>query len=119
MDGSDGSFFGLIIQLAAIAVFAWVFWRIFEKAGKPGWAALIPIYNAVVLMEIVGRPWWWVLLFFIPLVNIVVGFIVALDLSRSFGHDVAFAIGLFLLSFIFYPILAFGGDSYRGPAAAL
>jgi len=51
-------------------------------------------------------------------VNVVIGFLVALDLSRSFGHDVAFALGLFFLGFIFYPILAFGGDSYQGPSAA-
>ena len=118
MDRGDASFFGLIIQLAIIAFFVWVFWRIFEKAGKPGWAAIIPIYNVIVMLEIVGRPWWWIILFFIPLVNIVIGFIVALDLSRSFGHDLAFALGLFFLGIIFYPLLAFGGDSYRGPAAA-
>lgn len=118
MDRGDGSFFGLIIQLAVIAFFIWVLWKIFEKAGKPGWAAVIPIYNVIVLLEIVGRPWWWIFLFLIPLVNVVIGFLVALDLSRSFGHDLAFAFGLFLLGFIFYPILAFGGDSYQGPSAA-
>lgn len=118
MDRGDGTFFGLIIQLAVIAFFVWVLWKIFEKAGKPGWAAIIPIYNVVVLLEIVGRPWWWIILFLIPLVNIVIGFMVALDLSRSFGHDLAFALGLFFLAFVFYPILAFGGDSYQGPAAA-
>lgn len=117
MDG-DAGFFGLLMQLVVVAVFLWVFWRIFEKAGKPGWAAIIPIYNAVVFLQIVGRPVWWILLFLIPVVNIVVGFLVALDLSRSFGHDLAFALGLFFLGFIFYPILAFGGDTYRGPAAA-
>ena len=116
MDGD--SVFGLIFQLLIVALFAWVFWRIFEKAGKPGWAAIIPIYNVIVLLEIVGRPVWWVLLLFIPVVNIVIGFLLALDLSRSFGHDLAFALGLFFLGFIFYPVLAFGGDTYRGPAAA-
>lgn len=117
MDG-DGSFFGLIAQLAIIAFFLAVFWKIFEKAGKPGWAAIIPIYNVIVLLEIVGRPLWWIILLFIPIVNIVVGFLLALDLSRSFGHDLAFALGLFFLGIIFYPILAFGGDTYQGPAAA-
>lgn len=117
MEG-DSSIFGLIFQLLIIALFAWVFWRIFEKADKPGWAALIPIYNVIVLLEIVGRPMWWIILLLIPIVNVVVGFIVALDLSRSFGHDIAFALGLFFVGFIFYPILAFGGDAYRGPAAA-
>jgi len=117
MEGDSG-FFGWVFQLAVLALFLWVFWRIFEKAGKPGWAALIPIYNVIVLLEIVGRPVWWIILLFIPIVNLVVGFMLALDLSRSFGHDVAFALGLFFLGFIFYPILAFGGDTYRGPAAA-
>ncbi|MBW2509510.1 MAG: signal peptidase I, partial [Deltaproteobacteria bacterium] len=107
MDG-DGSFFTLIIQLAIVAFFLAVMWKIFEKAGKPGWAAIIPIYNIVVLLEIVGRPVWWILLLLIPIVNIVVGFLLALDLSRSFGHDLAFALGLFFLGFVFYPILAFG-----------
>ena len=114
----DGGVFELIMQLVIIALFAWVFWRIFEKAGKPGWAALIPIYNIVVFLDIIGRPVWWIILLFIPIVNVIVGFIVALDLSRSFGHDLAFALGLFFLGFIFYPILAFGSDTYRGPAAA-
>ena len=118
MDQGDFSFLGLIIQLAVVAFFVWVFWRIFEKAGKPGWAAIIPIYNVIVLLEIVGRPWWWLILFLIPLVGFVVAFLVVLDLSRSFGHDLAFALGLFFLGIVFYPILAFGGDTYGGPAAA-
>jgi len=118
MDG-DGSFFALIVQLAVVAFFLAVAWKIFEKAGRPGWAAIIPIYNVIVLLEIVGRPIWWVVLLFIPIVNVVVGFLIALDLSRSFGHDLAFALGLFFLGFIFYPVLAFGGDTYRGPAAAV
>jgi len=117
MDG-DGSFFTLIIQLAIVAFFLAVMWKIFETAGKPGWAAIIPIYNIIVLLEIVGRPVWWIVLLLIPIVNIVVGFLLALDLSRSFGHDLAFALGLFFLGFVFYPILAFGSDTYRGPAAA-
>lgn len=117
MDG-DGSFFGLVVQLLVLAFFVWVFWQIFEKAGKPGWAAIIPIYNVIVLLEIVGRPVWWILLLLIPVVNVVVGFLLALDLSRSFGHDLAFALGLFFLGFVFYPVLAFGSDRYQGPAAA-
>ena len=115
---NDGSTFGLIFQLLILAFFVWVFWKIFEKAGKPGWAAIIPIYNVIVLLQVVGRPFWWIFLLLIPLVNVVIGFIVALDLSRSFGHDLAFALGLFFLGFIFYPVLAFGGDAYQGPAAA-
>jgi cellulose synthase/poly-beta-1,6-N-acetylglucosamine synthase-like glycosyltransferase len=118
MQQGDVDFFAVIAQLAVVALFVWVFWRIFEKAGKPGWAAIIPIYNVIVMLEIVGRPWWWLILLLIPVVNIVVGFLLALDMSRSFGHDLAFALGLFFLGLIFYPILAFGSDTYSGPAAA-
>jgi len=101
MQQGDVSFLAVIIQLAVVALFVWVFWRIFEKAGKPGWAAIIPIYNVIVMLEIVGRPWWWLILLLIPVVNIVVGFLLALDMSRSFGHDLAFALGLFFLGIIF------------------
>lgn len=118
MQQGDIGVFGLIIELGLLALFVWVFWRIFEKAGKPGWAAIVPIYNVIVLLEIVGRPWWWILLLLIPVVNIVVGFLLALDLSRSFGHDLAFALGLFFLGIVFYPVLAFGSDTYSGPAGA-
>ena len=118
MDHGDGSFFGLIIDLAIIALYVASGWKIFEKAGKPGWAAIIPIYNVIVLLEIVGRPVWWVILMFIPLVNIVIFILVSIDLSKSFGHGTLYGLGLFFLSFVFYPILAFGSDTYQGPSAA-
>jgi hypothetical protein len=92
-------------------------WKVFEKAGKPGWAAIIPIYNAIVILEIAGRPLWWILLYLIPLVNIVVGVIVLIDFAKSFGKGVGFAVGIILLTFIFIPILAFGDAQYQGPAA--
>jgi Family of unknown function (DUF5684) len=92
-------------------------WKVFEKAGKPGWAAIIPIYNAIVILEIAGRPLWWILLYLIPLVNIVVGVIVLIDFAKSFGKGVGFAVGIILLAFIFIPILAFGDAQYQGPAA--
>ena len=74
-------------------------WKVYTKAGKPGWAAIIPIYNFVVLMEIAGRPGWWVLLLFVPLVNIVVLAMVSIDVAASFGKSTAFGIGLWLLGF--------------------
>ncbi|HEY7194650.1 MAG TPA: DUF5684 domain-containing protein [Gemmatimonadales bacterium] len=91
------------------------YWRVYQKAGKPGWASIIPIYNAIVLLEIVGRPWWWILLWLIPLVNIVVGIIVILDLAKSFGKGVGFALGIIFLTFIFIPVLAWGDAQYQGP----
>jgi len=112
--------FGLVIgviYLAVIVLMIASLWKIFVKAGKPGWAAIVPIYNIIVLMEIVGRPVWWIILLFIPFVNFVILIILAIDLAKSFGQGGGFAAGLILLSVIFYPILAFGGSQYVGPAA--
>ncbi len=91
------------------------FWKVFVKAGKPGWAAIIPIYNIIVLLEIAGKPLWWIILFFIPFVSLVALVLVGLAIARSFGKSDAFGIGLGLLAFIFYPILGFGEAQYQGP----
>jgi hypothetical protein len=93
-------------------------WKVYTKAGKPGWACIIPIYNLIVLLEIAGKPIWWIFLFLIPCVNII--FIVwTINLvSKSFGQSEGFTVGLLLLGFIFWPILGFGNYQYLGPAAA-
>ena len=94
-------------------------WKIFTKAGEPGWAAIIPIYNYYVILKIVGRPWWWLLLMLIPIVNLIVSIIVAIDLAKSFGKDAAYGvILLWLFSVIGYLILGYGDAQYQGPAAA-
>lgn len=90
-------------------------WTIFSKAGKPGWASIVPIYNIIVFLEIVGKPWWWFLLMLIPIVNIVLMVIVIHQLSLSFGKGAGFTIGIVLLGFIFLPILAFGDSAYLAP----
>jgi hypothetical protein len=108
-----------IFWLAFAVVVVAAMWMLFTKAGKPGWAAIVPIYNSIVLLEIVGRPLWWIVLYFIPGVNFVVSIIVAIDLAKSFGKDVGFALGLIFLSPIFYAILGFGSSVYVGPAAAV
>jgi Family of unknown function (DUF5684) len=92
-------------------------WKIFTKAGQPGWAAIIPIYNWYMLCKIVGRPGWWVILLFIPFINFIIGIILCIDLAKSFGKGVGFGIGLILLGVIFFPILGFGSAQYQGPAA--
>ena len=92
-------------------------WKVFVKAGKPGWAAIVPIYNIIVLLEIAGKPLWWFILFFIPIVNIIVIIIVLVALARNFGKGVGFALGLLILPFIFYPILGFGDARYQPVAA--
>lgn len=109
---------GGLIYLAVLVLMIASMWKIFDKAGQPGWAAIIPIYNVIVLLQIVGRPVWWFILMLIPIVGFIIGILVVLDLAKSFGQGAGFAIGLLLLPFIFGPILAFGDASYRGPAAA-
>jgi hypothetical protein len=106
-----------IIYLALVVLLIAGWWMIFTKAGEEGWKAIIPIYNVIVLLKIVGREWWWVLLMLIPFVGFIIWIIVALDLAKSFGKGTGFAIGLILLPFIFALILGFGSDTYRGPAA--
>jgi hypothetical protein len=103
-----------IVYLAIIILMIAAMWKIFTKAGKPGWAAIIPIYNTIVLLEVVGKPIWWFLLMFIPVVNFIILIIVDLELAKKFGQSTGFAIGLILLPVIFYPILGFGGSRYQG-----
>ncbi|HXP86168.1 MAG TPA: DUF5684 domain-containing protein [Bryobacteraceae bacterium] len=92
-------------------------WKVFVKAGQPGWAVIIPIYNIVVILKIVGRPLWWIVLMVIPLVNLAIAIIVNIDFAKSFGKSAGFGVGLALLGFIFFPILGFGDARYIGPAA--
>ncbi|SDN88365.1 DUF5684 domain-containing protein [Lentzea jiangxiensis] len=109
---------GTIIYLAFLVFTVVVFWKVFTKAGQPGWAAIIPIYNIYVWLKVAGRPGWWLVLFLIPFVNIVMALIVSIDVAKSFAKDTVFGVvGLWLFSVIGYAILAFGGAQYRGPAA--
>ena len=106
------------IALALIVFVIASQWIVFRKAGKPGWAVIIPVYNFVVVLRIVNRPIWWIILMFIPLVNFVISIILINDLAKSFGKGTGFTIGLFFLSFIFLPILAFGKSQYTKPVRA-
>lgn len=89
-------------------------WFMFEKAGEPGWAAIIPIYNYLIAIKIAGKPWWFILLMLIPLVNLVVYIVILDGLSKSFGKGTGFTIGLFFFRFIFIPILGFDKSVYQG-----
>lgn len=109
-------FFGIGIMLAFALFLIAAQWKIYEKAGKPGWAVIIPIYNIIILLEIIGKPIWWLFLMLIPGVNIIFSVWATNLLSKSFGKDEAFTVGLILLSIIFYPILGFGSAQYQGPA---
>ncbi|HET6879278.1 MAG TPA: DUF5684 domain-containing protein [Pirellulales bacterium] len=114
--GGGSSAVVLLIDLVIIVGTVAGLWKIFAKAGKPGWAALIPIYNAVVMLEIIGKPIWWIILLLIPCVNIIIGILLAVELAKCFGKGGGFAAGMIFLPFIFYPILGFGDARYRGPA---
>jgi hypothetical protein len=107
----------LLVALAVAVVVLAGLWKVFTKAGQPGWAVIVPFYNMIVLLKIVGRPLWWLILMLIPLVSIVILIIVYIDLAKSFGKGAGFGVGLALLSFIFVPILGFGDARYLGPAA--
>ena len=104
----------LILFAIAIGLFVIVsMWKVFVKAGQPGWGVLIPFYNVYLLLKIAGRPGWWLILYFIPLVNFIIAIIVAIDIAKNFGKEAIFGVGLFFFGFIFYPILAFGSAKYQ------
>lgn len=113
--GIFSGIFGLLYLVFLVVVIVGL-WKVFEKAGKPGWASLVPIYNIIVLLEIVGKPVWWIVLFLIPCVNIVFLVWVWNLLSKSFGQSEGFTIGMIFLPFVFIPMLGFGNYTYLGPA---
>ncbi len=115
-----GAMFGgafLIVWCVCLILIVAALWKVFTKAGKPGWACLIPIYNIIVLLEIAGKPAWWFILFLIPLVNLVVGILVSISIAQNFGKGTGFALGLVFLPFIFYLILGFGDAQYMAKTA--
>jgi hypothetical protein len=115
--GVAGGLFGFCCSLIVLVLIIAGMWQMYQKAGKPGWAAIIPIYNLWVLLEIVGRPGWWIILFFIPFVNFVAWVIVSIDLANSFGKGIGYALGILIFPYIFYLLLGFGDAVYVGPGA--
>ncbi len=104
---------GIIIPLAIVIVIIAGMWKMFEKAGQPGWGAIVPIYNTILLLKIAGRPLWWFVLLLIPIVSIVIVIIVMIDVARNFGKGTGYAIGMVFLGFIFIPMLGFGDAQYN------
>lgn len=103
----------ILVYLVVVLFLLTAMWKMFTKAGKPGWACIIPIYNLVVLIEIAGKPLWWIVLLFIPFVNFVVAILINLALAERFGKGGGFAVGLILLPIVFVPILGFGSATYH------
>lgn len=105
----------VIVYLVVIVAFIAGQWKAFAKAGKPGWAALVPVYNLIVITEIAGKPTWWVILYFVPFANLVVAILTSLAVAKSYGRSEGFGLGLAFLGPIFWPILGFGDSTYIGP----
>ena len=105
--------FLLIILTVCLLVIAGQ-WIVFQKAGQAGWKSLIPFYNMYILMEISGKPGWWMFLLFVPLVGLVILLFALLSLAKKFGRSELFGVGLLLLPMLFFPLLAFGGSEYEG-----
>jgi len=102
----------LIVYLALIVLMIVAWWKVFAKAGQPGWAVLIPVYNAYVMLVVAGKPGWWLILFCIPVVQIVFIILAIVGLAKNFGKEVGFILGLIFLPIIFLPILGFGSAKY-------
>ncbi len=103
----------VLVYLAIVVLVIAGFWKVFTKAGRPGWAAIVPIYNIYILLKIAGKPGWWLVLFFIPIVSIVIAILVSIEVAKAFGKGTGFGLGLAFLGFIFYPILGFGDAKYQ------
>lgn len=115
--GLISAYFGVIILIVLVFIIAG--WRLFSKAGKPGWAIIIPFYNLYIYTQIIQRPGWWILLYFsiaIPAVGalalVFLSIVDQLRLAKVFGRSAGFGVGLILLGWVFFPILAFSGSQY-------
>lgn len=110
--GGAAALIVLVIELAIAVLMIISMWKVFSKAGQPGWAAIVPIYNVIVMLQIAGKPVWWIVLFFVPIANIIVAILALAGLAKAFGKGAGTVIGLIFLPIIFWPILGFGSAQY-------
>ena len=104
----------LIIMIFLIIV---PMWKLFAKAGQPGWASIVPIYNLYIMTLIAKKPaWWMIVIMLVPVLNIIFGIMLLHAISTNFGKEVGFTIGLILLPIIFIPFLGYGSAQYNPPA---
>ena len=103
-----------IVYLVLFAAALAGMWKAFEKMGRKGWEGIVPFYNVYILLQMTGRPVWWLALMIVPLVNIAMFIIVSIDVAKGFGKSQNFGIGLGLLGFVFWPILGFGDAKWQG-----
>ena len=108
-----------LLFLYLVLFVAWIAggWKVFSKAGQPGWAFIIPIYNMIILVEIIEKPVWWVIMLLIPGLSLIFGILANIELAERFGKGAGFGLGLVFLPFIFYPVLGFGVAEFEGDAA--
>ena len=107
-----------IIYIPIIVLMVVSIWKIYTKAGKPGWASLVPIYSDITMMEVIGRPGWWFLVYMVPVLGLYLAIVDKITLAKCFGKSSGFAVGLILLPILFYPMLAFSKTAqYQGPMA--
>ena len=104
----------LIISLVICVFMLVAIWKIFIKAGRPGWAAIIPIYDVYTLIKVAGLEWWYLLLLLVPLANIYAIFKIYIELAHNFGKSTGFGVLSVFFSLICLPILAFGDAKYEG-----
>ena len=103
----------IFVYLAIMIVSSWL---VFTKAGRPGWASIIPIYNTYTLLKVASKPGWLLIGLFVPLVDLIIWILIYNGLAKNFGRGVGFTVGLIFLPFIFLPILALGSAEYIGTA---
>jgi hypothetical protein len=108
----------LLISLAFSLFMIIAMWKVFAKAGQPGWGVIVPIYNIICMLNIAGKPIWWIILCFVPFVNIVVIILIYAAMAKAFGKGAGFVVGMILLPIIFWPILGFGSSEYQGAVEA-
>ena len=117
MDDFVSVIFGILVIAVCVAMIAGM-WKVFVKAGQPGWGCLVPIYNRILLLGMAGKPTWWIVLFLIPLVSLVAAVLVSIEIAKKFGQGTGYGLGLAFLPMLFYPMLGFGSAQYQGAKPA-